>query len=310
MLFAVNPGDNTVSAFTIDKHNPTNITMLGAPTDSLGEFPVAVAYSRKHKTACVVNSGGEANIACFSVSKTGLVPIANTTQSLGLNQTNPPTGPANTVSDIIFNQEESQLLVSVKGTPNGTAGFIANFPVTSGSPFAFSQTPVKSTPQNGALPFSMTLVGHHGDTVFSTDAGFGVSVSKFDLNTGAILNSSSVAIANQTATCWSTYSPRTGSFFVTDVGRNVMSEFRVNSAIPLTKEVGFYTLSGSGGRIDLNVASLPGNDFLYVLDPKDSAVSVVKLRGIGNGVQIQQFDAQAAVPDLPVSIQGMAVFVN
>lgn len=305
----MNPGDNTVSAFAIDRRDPTNLTMLGTPANTLGEFPVAVAYSKKHGTACVVNSGGQANIACFSVSKQGLEPISNSIRDLGVNQTNPPTGPANTVSDIIFNQDESQLLVSVKGTPNGTVGFIANFPVTSGSPFNLGSTPVKSTPENGVLPFSMTLVGDRGDTILNTDAAFGVSVSNFDPDTGAIINSTSVAIQNQTATCWSSYSERTESFYVTDVGNNRVSQFVVDSNGPTAQLAGVITLSGSGGRIDQNIASLKDSDFLYVLDPKDGLVSVVKLVGFGAG-EIQAFDAQAAVPDLPVSIQGMAVFVR
>jgi len=305
----VNPGDNTLSAFAIDKRDPTNLTMLGTPANTLGEFPVAVAYSKKHKTACVVNSGGQSNVACFSVSETGLEPISNTTRYLGVNQTNPPTGPANTVSDIIFNQDESQLLVSVKGTPNGTVGFIANFQVTSGTPFALASTPVTSTPQNGVLPFSMTLVGDCGDTILNTDAAFGVSVSKFDPNTGAIVNSSFVAIQNQTATCWSSYSERTETFYVTDVGNNRVTQFVVDADGPTAQLAGVITLSGSGGRIDQNIGSLEESDFLYVLDPKDRAVSVVKLLGFGAG-EIQSFDAQAAVPDLPVSIQGMAVFVK
>src|SRR5262249_38320342 len=150
------------------------------------------------------------------------------TRLLGLNQTNPPTGPQNTVSDILFNHDQSQLLVSVKGDPNGTVGFIANFDVSGRSPLSLSANPVKSTPENGVLPFSMTVVGKSGDTVMNTDAAFGVSISKFDPKSGNILSSSSVAINNQTATCWSSISPRTHSIYVTDVGNANVTEFSVD----------------------------------------------------------------------------------
>ena len=306
----MNPGDNTVTMFSISPKDPTQLTMVGCPANTMGEFPVAVAFSEKHQAACVVNSGGESNVACFSVSKDGLTALPNTMRSLGLNQTNPPTGPANTVSDILFNQDQSQLLVSVKGEPNGTVGFIANFAVTGECSLSLSTDAVKSTPEKGVLPFSMTLVGKSGNIVFNTDAAFGASVSKFDPMSNNIISSSSVAINNQTATCWSSTSPRTGSFYVTDVGNANVNEFSVDPSGPTLKLLATHTLVGIGGRIDQNVASTYVGDFLYVLAAKAGSVDVLKLTGPGKAHQIQAFNVQAVVPDLPISVQGMAVFVN
>jgi 6-phosphogluconolactonase (cycloisomerase 2 family) len=309
-VFAVNPGDNTVSMFTVNKNDSTQLTMVGSPANTMGEFPVAVAFSKKHHTACVVNSGGDSNLACFSVSKNGLTPLNNTVRSLGVNQTNPPTGPANTVSDILFNQDESALLVSVKGTPNGTVGFIANYGISRNHSFTLDADPVISTPDKGLLPFSMTLVGECGDVLFNTDAAFGVSVSQFDPSTGDIIASSSVAIDNQTATCWSSTSPRTGSFYVTDVGNAIVSEFSVDPTGPSAKLLARHTLDGIGGRIDQAVASTHAGDFLYALGAKARSVNVLKLTGPGKARQIQTFVVTDAVPDLPISVQGMAVFVK
>lgn len=309
MLFAVNAGDNTLSFFTIDPCDPTTLTMVGKPANTMGQFPVAVAFSPKLHAACVLNGGGDTNVACFHVSKKkGLTPIPNTVRSLGVQQSVPPTGPANTVSDILFNQDQSQLLASVKGTPNGTVGFIANFAVTK-YPFALVSQPVKSTPNKGVLPFSMTLVGTSGDVVLNTDAGFGISVSKFDAKTGTIDSSSSVVIQNQTATCWSSTSPRTGSFYTTDVGNALLQEFSVDPSIPQAKLIATHPLAGIGGRIDQNVGSTSVGDFLYILAAKAGAVDVVKLQGPGKAEQIQSFNASAVVPDLPISVQGMAVYV-
>jgi hypothetical protein len=295
--------------FTVSRNDSTQLTMVGSPVNTMGEFPVAVAFSKKHHTACVVNSGGASNLACFSVSKKGLTPLNNTVRSLGVNQTNPPTGPANTVSDILFNQDQSALLVSVKGTPNGTVGFIANYGI-SGKHFRLDEEPVISTPDKGVLPFSMTLVGQCGDVLFNTDAAFGVSISQFDPETGDIIASSSVAIDNQTATCWSSTSPRTGSFYVTDVGNAIVSEFSVDPTGPSTALLARYTLDGVGGRIDQAVASTNAGDFLYVLGAKARSVNVLSLTGPGKAQQIQTFVVTDAVPDLPISVQGMAVFVN
>ena len=310
MLFAVNAGDNTLSFFTIDASDPTKLTVVGKPANTMGQFPVAVTFSHKLQTTCVLNGGGDTNVACLKVSKkNGLIPLPNTVRSLGQQQSVPPTGPANTVSDILFNQEQSQLLASVKGSPNGTAGFIANFAVTK-HPFCLASQPVKSTPNKGVLPFSMTLVGKSGDVVLNTDAGFGISVSRFDAKTGAIDSSSSVVIQNQTATCWSSTSPRTGSFYTTDVGNALVQEFSVDPSIPEAKLIGTHPLEGIGGRIDQNVGSTKVGDFLYILAAKAGSVDVVKLEGPGKAEQIQSFNVTAAVPDLPISVQGMAVYVK
>jgi hypothetical protein len=310
MLLTVNAGDNTLSLFSIDSEDPTQLNLLGKPTNTMGQFPVAVAFSDIHDTACVVNSGGQANIACFSVSKKGLTPLANTVRPLGVNQTNPPTGPANTVSDILFNQDRSQLLVSVKGDPKGAPGFIANFAVTGDCPFTLAASALKSTPEKGVLPFSMSLVGKHGDIILDTDAGFGVSVSKFNAKTGAITSSSSLAINNQTATCWSSFSPRTGSFYLSDVGNARISEVEVNRDGPTVNLVATHLLTGIGGRIDSIVASTRSGDFLYVLGAKAGIVNVVKLLGRGKAQEVQVLDVKSGVPDLPISVQGMAVFVR
>lgn len=310
MLFVVNAGDNTLSMFTIDHLDPSQLTMVGSPVNTMGEFPVAVAFSKKHKTACVANAGGDSNIACFNVSGNGLTPLNNTVRSLGINQTNPPTGPANTVSDILFNQDQSQLLVSVKGTPNGTVGFIANFAVGRRRSFNLAQNATISTPDKGVLPFSMSLVGRSGNVIMNTDAAFGLSVSNFDSKTGAINSSSSVAISNQTATCWSASSPLTGSFYVTDVGNFIVTEFSIDPSGPNAKILARHTLGGIGGRIDLAIGSTHVGDFLYALGAKAGVVDVLKLKAPGKAKHIQAFDVQSVVPDLPISVQGMAVFVK
>lgn len=309
-LFAVNAGDNTLSMFAVDTKDPTQLTPVGCPMNSGGEFPVAVAFSPKHNTACVVNSGGKANIACLGVSSKGLTAL-DTTRDLGIDQTNPPTGPANTVSDILFSHDESRVLVSVKGTPNGTVGFIASFDVRCANrSFVLSNTAVKSTPDKGVLPFGMTLLpSQSSDILFSTDAAFGASVSRFDAKSAKIISSQSVAIANQTATCWSAFSPRTGSFYVTDVGVAHVTEFSVDPNEPSLKLIATHPLEAIGGRIDDIVASTRNGDFLYVLAAKEGAVDVLRLDSPGKATQIQTFDAKTAVPDLPISVQGLAVLV-
>lgn len=49
-LFSVNAGSNTLSMFTIDPTNAQKLTLVGKPANTLGEFPVSVAYSAKLNT--------------------------------------------------------------------------------------------------------------------------------------------------------------------------------------------------------------------------------------------------------------------
>lgn len=49
--------------------------------------------------------------------KTGLAPLNNSVRRLGLNQTTPATGPAGSVSDLLFSEDGKKLLASVKGSP-------------------------------------------------------------------------------------------------------------------------------------------------------------------------------------------------
>lgn len=46
-LFVVNAGSNTLSMFTIDSINPQHLVLVGKPANTLGDFPISVAYSEK-----------------------------------------------------------------------------------------------------------------------------------------------------------------------------------------------------------------------------------------------------------------------
>jgi hypothetical protein len=135
----------------------------------------------------------------------------NTQRSLNLNQTTPATGPPGSVSHIIFSEDGSQLLASVKGMPP-TPGFIALWTVDAKTG-ALSANFVKSTPaQGGLLPFSMTIIPGK-DAILATDAGVGFDIFNFRNNMTA--TSSVIPIAGQKATCWSSFSGKTGNYYLT-----------------------------------------------------------------------------------------------
>lgn len=49
-------GSNTVSLFSIDPENPLEITQVGEPISSEGEFPISVAFNNNGTRACVYNN--------------------------------------------------------------------------------------------------------------------------------------------------------------------------------------------------------------------------------------------------------------
>ena len=134
-LVAVNPGSNTISMFTIDPNDPTKLAKIGQDVYTLGEFPVSVALSASLGQACVANSGAKAGVACFSMSSiTGLAPLDTSLRAFDINrkhlfiiasfcstdynqETTPPIGPTNTVSQVFFDENSTALFTTVKGDP-------------------------------------------------------------------------------------------------------------------------------------------------------------------------------------------------
>ncbi|KAJ3501360.1 hypothetical protein NLJ89_g9371 [Agrocybe chaxingu] len=316
-LFTINAGSNTVVMFSIDAADPTRLKMVGNPVSTGGEFPVSVAFSAARNMACVVNGGAVTNVNCYKPdAELGLVAIRGTNRPLTLPalQTTPPSGPAGTVSDIIFSEDSSKLLVSVKGVPPAP-GFLASWDVAENG--TLSEDFVSSKPaEGGLLPFSLTLVNGK-NALLATDAGVGFET--FDLSTlngasSAPAKSQVVPIEGQGATCWSNFSNKTGTYFLTDIITSIVTEVDVLGDLSgsIVKQ---YPLAPGSATIDNAIAALPTNDFLYVLSPNATAIDVMALNGPGQATSVGRFDfgAVAAKLNLPVSpnrLQGMAVFVK
>ena len=296
--------------FKIDPSNPASLKMVGGPVSSGGEFPTSVAFSAAKNMVCVVNGGAINGVQCFKPDDNlGLIAMANTTRSLKLPQTTPPTGPAGTVSDILFSEDSKQLLVSVKGLPP-TPGFVASWDVADDG--SLSPDFIASPPaQGGLLPFSMSIIPGK-NAVLATDAGIGFST--FDLSTlgaNATAKSQVFPIAGQGATCWSSFSQKTGSFFLTDVRTAIVTEVAIANDLS-GKIVKQYPLTPGSATIDNAVANLPANDFLYVLSANATSIDVLALNGQGKAAKLQTLNLgnQSGVKVSPNRLQGMAVFVK
>lgn len=216
MVFAVNAGSNTLSMLAIDAADPTKLTMVGAPVDTLGDFPVTLAVSAADHLVCVGNTGAKAGIACSRFTSTGLGPM-DTLRPFSLNQTSPPTGPFNTVSETFFNEAGTVLHTTVKGGAHaGEPGFLSAFSVLNGNVSTVESRSVPdglfhlcgaaSIPGTDKLLVADLLRGARLLRVDSSD-----QVSEFPMPEGTYYNETS---------CWVSVLNSTGTAFLTDASVN------------------------------------------------------------------------------------------
>ncbi|KAI0367744.1 hypothetical protein BV20DRAFT_1088263 [Pilatotrama ljubarskyi] len=308
VLATVNAGSNTVSLFSIDSRTPTNINQIGDVVSSEGEFPMSLAFNADGSRLCVLNGGAVNGVICYKVDKkSGLTAMPNTLRPLRLNQTTPATGPAGTASHVVFSEDGKQLIASVKGVPP-TPGFLAVWDVQddgSLSPDFKKIAPAK----DGLLPFSMTVIPGK-NAILATDAGLGFDI--FDLKDNN--KSSAIAIDGQVATCWSSFSKKTGNFYLTDIGTATVTEVHVDDNLKGSIVQQYPQLPGSA-TIDNDIATVNGQDFLYVLAPNATAVDVLLLDAPGSAKKISSLDISgptkaAGITINPNNLQGMTTFTR
>lgn len=285
-LFAVNAGSNTLSLFRISAKNPTELTLIGSPQSTGGEFPISVTYSAALKTACVVNGGAADGVACFSVSDSkGLRALDASPRPLGLGQTTPAVGPPNTASDISFNRDSTALIVTVKGNPGvNKTGFVAVYPVSTRGDV--SRHPVKSSPPGTVLPFGIASVG--SGSIVIADPAIGAALLSIDPSSFTTSTTALIPVANQTAICWSAYSPLTRMAYLADAGVN-----RIVAVNPQTGAITATTPLANGNRGMFDIVA--SGAFLYALAPTANATHVVVMdiaaAGSTGGVkELQNFE--------------------
>ncbi|PPQ96052.1 hypothetical protein CVT26_004684 [Gymnopilus dilepis] len=328
VLVTVNPGSNTLSMFSINANNPSQLTMVGNPVSSEGEFPMSVAINENATMVCVLNGGAVNGVNCYKPDqKLGLIPMPNTLRSLGLNQTTPATGPAGSASHVVFSEDGTKLFASVKGVPP-TPGFIAAWDIASDG--SLSAEPVKSTPSaGGLLPFSMTVIPGM-NAILATDAGIGFDIFNFGgSSNGANANSvngtenaasnlsatsSVVAIDGQKATCWSSFSSKSGNFYLTDIGTSTVTEVNVDKNLKGTI-VKQYPQIANSATIDNDIATVGNNNFMYVLAPNATTVNVLQVNTPGKAAPVQNFNFASAAKAAKVTfdknnLQGMTTFIK
>ncbi len=296
----MNPNSNTLSLFEISVKDPTVLTLVGEPAYTSGEFPVSVAVSEGLRLACVGNTGAQSGVSCSKFdSGTGLAGF-DSLRPIALGQSTPPTGPANGIAQVLFNEDGSALIVVVKG--NGTAvdpGFLAEYPIDPGSG-QLSYQSTKSSPAGAYFLFGSTLIPGTSRMLASI-AGLGSMV--IDLLSPAV----PVAVTNMTtigakAPCWAITSPVTGTGFIDDVLVSQLVEVDLSTGAVVSS---VSCDNNNQGMIDFGTFG----DKIYALSPGNgtvaAAVTVFDISG-GRGSQhsIQNFEIDFAGKDA----EGLAIF--
>ncbi|KAH9893333.1 hypothetical protein C8Q73DRAFT_647425 [Cubamyces lactineus] len=308
VLAVVNPGSNTISLFSIDPSKPTNISPLGDPVSSEGEFPVSLAFNADGSRLCALNGGAINGVNCFSVDKNlGLVPVPGSLRYLGYNQTTPANGPPGSLSQIIFSEDGSKLLASYKGTAN-TPGYLVSWDVQKDGSLSAQHSQV-AVAQGGMVPFSLTPIPKQ-NAFFVTDPGIGYDI--VDLSGKG--RDAAVTVNGQMATCWSTYSPKTGNYYAIDVGGNVIREVHLDGNLK-GSIVATHSVPAGTSPIDSAVATIRGKDYLYVLGANATSVEVFALSAPGQAKQISKVDISgparyAQIPVHAANLQGMATYMT
>jgi len=219
------------------------------------------------------------------------------------------------VSDIIFSPDGTKLLAAVKGTPPSTPGFLAAWSIQPDRSLSSSFVP--STPATGGLlPFSITPVKGK-NAVLVTDPAIGFSIynlAPLDIKHHVPATSTVVNVTGQKAICWSEYSPKTGNFYLSDAGTSQIIEAHVDNSLT-GSVVTQYSLAANSSSLDSAIASLPHNDYLYVLSAGKKAIDVFSLNRPGGATHLQSYGFNGALTSAGITVdqnllQGMAVYVK
>ena len=242
--------------------------------DTNGDYPVSVAVNST--TIAVLNGGTKSNIRAFTWTSNGNVTnLKSYSRSIKLmpTQSNPPNGPPNTVSQILFSPDNKCLLVLYKGTSKSNPGGLLIYPITNNG---LSTNPVKTVLKDGFLPFGMKTVGQNGLIV--TNASNGVNFVTYDSSTG--LAKSSKILPIDGAVCWVTYSPLTNNYYVIGATSNDITEVNVNQGN--LKLINTYHLPMGSNPNESAIVAINNNNYLYVNCPGSKNITILSLNSSGN----------------------------
>ena len=257
-LYAVNAGSDTVTVFGVDGDSLTRRAVV----PSAGDFPVSLAVHGD--LVYVLNARDGGSVQGFRRSGGGLVPIAGSHRSLGLDASATPEF-VNTPGQVAFSPDGSRLVVTTKANGND----VDVFDVTADGSLGATPT-VTNLP--GAVPFAVSWDGL-GRLVL-VEAGTN-SVATFRLDGQNALQAIDTAATGQAATCWIVRSH--DRFYASNAGSADLSGYRVG---PDGRLSSLGTTSTGAGTVD--AAATRDGKFLYVQAGRVGQVDAFRVANDGS----------------------------
>lgn len=265
--------------FKIDSNDPTKLTRVGKPI-ATEQYPISVAASLKHSLVCVANNGDTvAGLACASFDGKNGIAELDAVRSYFTPQTVPASGTIGQVGALFFNNDESALYTTLKGNFRSPAGtFISVFPLSKDG--AVSRTQIANYPKDVQFLYGSQFIPGT-DTIFATDLAHAAIIDTDSFSSA--VTQYYTTIPNNTCSCWTAYSKKTGTGFVSDPVNPRIAEVDLNEnkliAQPLASP-GMLDIAAAGNY----VYALSIGDFVSV-PPQITVFDVSGGRGTIHSVQ-------------------------
>jgi 6-phosphogluconolactonase len=289
LLFTVNAGDDTISAFKVDRQGGLRLVDR---QHSGGDLPISL--DSQGRLLYVLNelSG---DIAGFRFSEGGqLKRIPGSTESLST------PGAGGVAAQIGFAPRDRVLTVTLRGTqvidtfrlqPDDSPGAAIPNPSTGENPFGFAYR------ADGTLVVSNA--GRSGELADPT--AFQGSASSYDLDATAGLQPIDTIEVGQRATCWVVITADQRYAFMTNTLSNTVSGIRIAD----TGELQLLAHTPTGAGFPADEALSRDSRYLYVLVPSalPGTTSHIDYYRVGPGGSLTQIGTTPS--NLPLGVSGL-----
>lgn len=240
MLFAVNPGSNSISSFII---RPDRLELAGT-APSGGTNPTSVTFQQGR--LYVLNAGVPNNVTGFNVTRKGqITPIPGSTRPLSAANTNPAqVGISDDGAALIVTERAGNLIdvYTIEDDGQLTGPFVH--------------------PSAGPVPFGFAI--DKRNTLFVSEAGAGGGASSYRIGeNGSLTVVSGMQMTGQRAACWAVVTPNGRYGYVTNAGTGNISGFAIaqDGSAALLNADGVTAVTG-GNPTD--VALSHNGQYMYV----------------------------------------------
>jgi 6-phosphogluconolactonase (cycloisomerase 2 family) len=289
LLFAVNAGDDTVSALETGAFGLKPRVVARVPSG--GFIPVSVAVSGR--VLYVLNAGGTGSVTTFSIRDHGaLTQIGSLPLGLQPRATTPPFEQVPAPGQVGVDALARRLIVTYAGGQTLLVAQLDDDGVPAG--------PLTATPTPGAGTFSFDVTPY--GTILVSEAASS-SVSAFDpAAADAPLTLTAGAVGTgQAATCWIVVH-RAGFAYVANTGSGTLSRYRYTRTGKLELDEA-VAASMTGAPIDL--ALTEDGDFLYAIDAAGGEIDGFRIDPASG--ELTRVETQGGLP-AAAGVQGIATY--